>query len=1328
MRLLKTTNLSKTALALILIPTMGMPLLAQDEQATDEIFELSPFEVNTARDVGYLSTNSTAGTSLNTQLKDLPMSVQVINQEFISDLGATNLEESLEYSSGVFTSDNQTSSSVGSTRGGGSGDRSISSAAGGDRFANEVYIRGLSVPFQNRMGFRYGGVVVTENTSIALGGLMDSSNIERMEVVKGPNSLLYGVGVLTGIVNVLPEKPLSEPFYEFSFRVGSENFRRATMDLTGPLKGFLLPGELNYRIAGSLESRDHWTDFRSEEVEYYAIQLEHIYKDKSKLFLEFQSGDTRHEGIGSQWIYDEVNSSQDTEFRNEYDEAFNWVRHSGTVDRLRPLDPDGFQNDYETNVGDQPGFRLLDEPFEGGDKPRDYRITGPDTFAERDEWNFIADLILTPIEGLALKSGAFFSQQETEELNISFDSLSIGDPNNFVQNTTQRDRQLGDIFENGGVYGVPMQHSVEERFGLNYSVDSTAHPGDYVFPSLNDDVKLTEYYWERSLVKSDSAQYRFQATYDFETPFLFDTTANHTFLAGYHYIQDDIDFPDGNADRRNARANPPGSVSDEEKLELFSTDALHYRSINNFEPIFLDGRNDNVDGHNAVREGDVYMNQEITQEGKYGVYHGKFWEDRFEIILGVREDSYNADEFVYKRVDMDDETLIQNALSWIETEDVNPAVQKRFGLNSSDPEDFTEEALQFREELLARQTNDNRHIPAYYEDQVEGASAGYWGAGRNRAVDENFGVVPGSSRSVFEKDVKITTNTFAANFDITDNLTVYGVYSEGVTPNTALRDGQGDIIPAETTKNKEIGFKFDFFEGKVSGSMAYFEIDRENAIWDIGLAPAAKKWSDALLEPNRGDISLPSYFPDSNAHYYVKDNYFIDYISDIYGVDKEALDFDRIGNTIQQSIDEDSIPDDPDLGDRENKIRKKQIAQEVRDQTTFPSEMVSGSDTAQQFGGNVTVTTFGLKDEGLDDMHEVTIYDPETGEFTKKNISSVPILYNAFMNRELDKEKSPMLDNFHPVRYRRFNSDGSPQKNNNVDFNQARGSLVTFDETINGVELDLVLTPTENLQFILNYSHIEREADNTFNFTDWRSISTGEHPYVPPFTMLHREYGWENAGLKPVWVDYDEYAQLASGDEPVSSEDLNFEEATENPDEEQISMEEFASRMEQGQQLVFVNREGMIINESNSAKASSYENVLDGVSLNFNPEDEAAFWSKYTFTEGLLDNLSINLGLKYVGSSATSVAFNSVSPLNELTVTPKVASYYKLDGALSYRWQWNRYDLKLAFNVYNILNHRYDITTTTLGIPNPITGEDVTKRTESFYAPRSYRLSLTLSF
>jgi outer membrane receptor for ferric coprogen and ferric-rhodotorulic acid len=1320
----------------MLTALLPLPLLAQDDgpTTTEDIFELNPFTVTTSQDVGYLSTNSTSGTSLNTAIKDLPMSIQVINQDFITDIGASDLEEALSYAAGVFTSDNQASNSVGATRGnqgGGSGDRSISSAGTGSRFANLVYIRGLSTPYQNRMGFRYGGLVVTPNSDVALGGMLDSANIERIEIVKGPNSLLYGVGVLTGIVNVIPEKPLSEPRYEVTFRGGNYDFFRTQAEATGPLTNDILPGQLNYRLAGSFETRGSWTAFREEETQYWAAQLDYTPTEKINLFLEYQDGYTRIDGIGSQWIYDAVNDAKDTEFRNQFDEAFNWARHDGAIPGLRPLDPNGFSNSLavindEGSTGTLPGFRQTSNDFVGGGKGNAYRITGPDTFADRDEKNFLADLTITPMDNLTINAGAFFSEQETFERNLQFSSGNITDAINFVQNTIPTDSQLNGIWQSGGIYGVPMQPVVRDVFGLTSRVDPDQHEGTYVLPATTDDVKLIEYLWRDSLVKSKSEQYRLRGTYRFETPFILGE-AKHTLLAGLSYIEDDVDFPDGGINRGNARANPSRSLDFSGReingetngyaiADAFNKDGLYYRSIANFEPIYFDGRNDGVDGHNTVRAGDAYLNQVIEQKGYYGVYQGKFWEDRLELIVGIRKDIYNARQLTYKRANVTDEFLRAEALKVVEKEAFDTARNL-----SSDPA----EQARIQEEIIANQTATDRFIATWYRDSFESGDEGYFGyADRGGAPDANFGVVPGSVFDVFEDDVEVTTVTYGANFDINDSFTLYGLMAEGVSPNTALRDGAGEIIPAEETLNREIGLKFDLMEGKISGNIAFFRIDRENAIWDVLYAPNASKWADARLSPNRSsDFSFPTYTPESPTTYYVRSDYMVDYFAKEFGIDPSRLNFAQVGNQLQQDVKLGDL--DPNL----SVIERLRLVQQIRDNTIMPEEFANKWDSQAPLGGNVQLNYVGINPEGFDDYMEITLYNSETNEFVTRQISNLPVIYGAFADRTIDFTKNDLVTGVHPIRYNRLTNFGLPQFNNNVDI--ARRALVTFDEEINGFDFEVFITPTDNLQFVINFTHVEREAKNTFDFTEWDSIVGTEGSFVPPFSMLHREFGWENAGIDLAWVNYADYAAALDGssDGVVNISSVSSAEILpEGSSDELISPETFASRAQDGQILLLVDARGNVINENNNAMATDYTNTLQGVSLNFNPEDELSIFGKYSFTEGPLENLSLTAGAKYIGASKTSVAFNTVSPLVGLTVTPEVPERYQFDLGASYRWQWNNMDMRLSVNIYNVLDDTYEVSVKTLDTTNPITGATVTKRTEKFYTPTTIRVGLTMAF
>jgi hypothetical protein len=279
-------------------------------------------------------------------------------------------------------------------RRGGSAERSASASARGNRFANVVTIRGFDVPFQTRLGFRVGGLVITPTTNIALGGLLDSVNMDRLEVVKGPNSLLYGVGVLSGIVNTIPKKPTSAPQLDASVSVGSYGFRRATLDASTRVfkRG---DHSLNARVAGSWEEREHYTDWQTKKQQYQVGQLDYFYKDKANAFFEFQTSRSKLNGTGDQWIFDDGGGSEPF-FRNEWDEAYNFARQSGPIAGVGEVSRRVITVDAQGRPLRNPRVELFyaeADPAKrrlvGGALPDTTRLTGPDTYEKRDEDNLL---------------------------------------------------------------------------------------------------------------------------------------------------------------------------------------------------------------------------------------------------------------------------------------------------------------------------------------------------------------------------------------------------------------------------------------------------------------------------------------------------------------------------------------------------------------------------------------------------------------------------------------------------------------------------------------------------------------------------------------------------------------------------------------------------------------------------------------------------------------------------------------------------------------------------------------------------------------------------
>jgi iron complex outermembrane recepter protein len=89
------------------------------------------------------------------------------------------------------------------------------------------------------------------------------AGVERVDVLRGPGAVSFGVGALGGIVNVVRKKPQVEPAYEFGVGMGSHGSRRASMGLTGPLT-FALGRSLLYRFDLDMAAG---SDFRGHEIQ-----------------------------------------------------------------------------------------------------------------------------------------------------------------------------------------------------------------------------------------------------------------------------------------------------------------------------------------------------------------------------------------------------------------------------------------------------------------------------------------------------------------------------------------------------------------------------------------------------------------------------------------------------------------------------------------------------------------------------------------------------------------------------------------------------------------------------------------------------------------------------------------------------------------------------------------------------------------------------------------------------------------------------------------------------------------------------------------------------
>ena len=172
---------------------------------TEPLFTLSPFEVNTSKDVGFVAASSLAGGRLATDLVDTPVAYSVQTREFLDALNLSDLNEAINWTVSATT----TPDDGGGQLFGGTGSSTI---------------RGVGSNAVNRNFFTGGS-----NPS--------TYNLERMDYARGPNSILFGTGTISGTSNaVVKSARLGRNATEVRAEYGSWDSLRATVDANYALK------------------------------------------------------------------------------------------------------------------------------------------------------------------------------------------------------------------------------------------------------------------------------------------------------------------------------------------------------------------------------------------------------------------------------------------------------------------------------------------------------------------------------------------------------------------------------------------------------------------------------------------------------------------------------------------------------------------------------------------------------------------------------------------------------------------------------------------------------------------------------------------------------------------------------------------------------------------------------------------------------------------------------------------------------------------------------------------------------------------------------------
>ncbi|QPJ63186.1 MAG: TonB-dependent receptor [Candidatus Nitronauta litoralis] len=192
--------------------------------SSDQI-ELSPIDVVGTDNIGYLSQKAISATRSGADAHDISQNIEVYNRNLLEDTRSNSIGEVLRFSPGASWDGDQMGP-----------------------FGDNFLFRGF---FGNEVvnGLRGGTGMITQR---------DTQNVERVEVLKGPASVMYGQMEPSATVNVVTKQPLDHFFAEGGVQFGTFDDYRLTGDVSGPVTD---NKKVKFRINAAYEDNESYIDF-----------------------------------------------------------------------------------------------------------------------------------------------------------------------------------------------------------------------------------------------------------------------------------------------------------------------------------------------------------------------------------------------------------------------------------------------------------------------------------------------------------------------------------------------------------------------------------------------------------------------------------------------------------------------------------------------------------------------------------------------------------------------------------------------------------------------------------------------------------------------------------------------------------------------------------------------------------------------------------------------------------------------------------------------------------------------------------------------------------
>ncbi len=206
---------------------------------------------------GFVARRSATATKTDTPLLETPQSISVVTADRIAAIGATTLRDALAYTPGV----------------------NVAPFGPDSRFESTwFFLRGFDI--YNPGGYM-DGLPLRNNYSWAV-WQNENYGVERVDILRGPSSVLYGQASPGGTVNVVSKRPSREPIRELELQVGSDERFQIAGDLSGPIDS---EGQWLYRVTAVVREAEYPVDGIDNDRLYIAPALTWTPSDRTSITL-----------------------------------------------------------------------------------------------------------------------------------------------------------------------------------------------------------------------------------------------------------------------------------------------------------------------------------------------------------------------------------------------------------------------------------------------------------------------------------------------------------------------------------------------------------------------------------------------------------------------------------------------------------------------------------------------------------------------------------------------------------------------------------------------------------------------------------------------------------------------------------------------------------------------------------------------------------------------------------------------------------------------------------------------------------------------------------